>query len=153
MHAYLCKDLNLNLRLTGSLSEQTSRVILLVDKRLLLGMASPLPQMTQIYALSTSESLSVTEPPTAIGSPTTDLCIDRPELEEHKVIFDTHMRNKPVKHKHVHVLIWTWAEALDDLNVKFEVSENSESSYPRIKTNTASLGRSTAEGFQKHVWI
>jgi hypothetical protein len=46
------------------------------------------------------------------------------ELEEFRSIFNDNMRNKPVKHDHVHVLLWTWGEALDDLKVKEEVSDS-----------------------------
>jgi hypothetical protein len=44
------------------------------------------------------------------------------DLEEYRMIFNSRMKNKPVKHDRVHVLMWTWADALDDLKVKSEVS-------------------------------
>ncbi|KAF2675675.1 hypothetical protein K458DRAFT_397715 [Lentithecium fluviatile CBS 122367] len=43
------------------------------------------------------------------------------DLNEYRSIFNKHMKNKPVKHDRVFVLMWTWADGIDDLGVKEEV--------------------------------
>jgi hypothetical protein len=43
------------------------------------------------------------------------------DLDEYRTIFNRNMENKPVKHDRVHVLLWTWADAIDDLHVRKEV--------------------------------
>ncbi|KAH7063889.1 hypothetical protein BKA63DRAFT_572767 [Paraphoma chrysanthemicola] len=43
------------------------------------------------------------------------------ELDDYRTIFNKNMKNKPVKHDRVHVLIWTWGKEIDDLGVQEEV--------------------------------
>lgn len=43
------------------------------------------------------------------------------DLEDHREIFNRNMKNKPVKHDRVYVLMWTWGDTIDDLGVKEEV--------------------------------
>lgn len=43
------------------------------------------------------------------------------EFNEFRAAFNSYMENKPVKHDSVFVLIWTWANEIDDLKVKEEV--------------------------------
>jgi hypothetical protein len=38
-------------------------------------------------------------------------------------VFDDNMKNKPVKHDKGYVLLLSWEDKIDDLNVKDEVSE------------------------------
>jgi hypothetical protein len=47
------------------------------------------------------------------------------ELDEYRNIFNKNMKNKPVKHDRVQVLIWTWGDNIDDLGVKDEVRNDS----------------------------
>jgi hypothetical protein len=44
------------------------------------------------------------------------------ELMRFKKTFDENIRNKPVHHDKVHVLLLSWEDGLDDLRVKGEVS-------------------------------
>jgi hypothetical protein len=43
------------------------------------------------------------------------------DLDEFRKVFNGNMKNKPVKHDRVYVLIWTWGDFIDDLGVKGEV--------------------------------
>lgn len=64
-------------------------------------------------------------------------------LDEFRSVFNNSMKNKPVKHDEVHVLIWTWGEELDDLKVKEEVGDLMCDSIVHVQTDTKRIGRST----------
>jgi hypothetical protein len=105
-----------------------------------------------------TESPASEVPPITVSLETADnfdagLQIDvqhKRDLDEYRKIFNRNMENKPVKHDRVFVLIWTWADAIDDLKVKVEVSHS-----PQLRTICAQTysqtGGSTGESFQGQI--
>ena len=102
--------------------------------RLLLTMEAELqPRLDTRSRHSSLPPIRVTESP-ASGAPPADGALALEDglqihndhqrgLDEFRSVFNNKMKNKPVKHDHVHVLIWTWGERLDDLKVKEEVGD------------------------------
>jgi hypothetical protein len=72
----------------------------------------PLHNGTELRSSSQFESLSST---TTISE---DIKVKREAIRQ---AFDENMKNRPVKHDEGHVLLLSWEELLDDLEVKPEV--------------------------------
>ncbi|KAF2028208.1 hypothetical protein EK21DRAFT_114122 [Setomelanomma holmii] len=86
-------------------------------------MSEPDP-LTPFLTESPASEVPIDNSVEADGSQDTGLAMHKHyerELDEYRTIFNKYMKNKPVKHDRVYVLIWTWEDALDDLKVREEV--------------------------------